>query len=182
MFCTFRNTAVGATALALAFASPAQANTITFSIDLFSQSFNGGISVVGGSYVQFDGSTNTNLNLTPEVVEAAVLLDNGSGEGCNVCASSTFMGTATSNMTIGGVTQSVSDGFSVNPNTGSLILSGGAPVVFDLGTFQVTVTPIATVFFREADFLETTISEPASLSLLAMGLVGLGMVLRTRRA
>jgi len=70
-------------------------------------------------------------------------------------------GTATSNMTIGGVTHPVSDGYTFTGTLpASLTFSGGAPVVFDLATFEVTVTPVSSGGTREADFLETPLRRP----------------------
>jgi hypothetical protein len=93
-----------------------------------------------------------------------------------------FAGTATSNLTIG-VTESISDAFTFEPDTLLISFSGGAAVVFNLGTFEVTVTPIVSVLannLREANFLETPVPEPSSLTLLASSGLFAALVLACR--
>ena len=60
---------------------------------------------------------------------------NGGMKGGRIVAQGGIVG----NMTINGVTHSVSEAFTFNSQTLAVSLSGGAPVVFDLGTFDVTV-------------------------------------------
>jgi hypothetical protein len=100
-----------------------------------------------------------------------------------------FTGTATSNITLGGITESISYSYSFDDTfPGSLTLTGGSPIVFDFGTSEVTVTPTdSTDFARHATFLETAtaaVPEPSSLWVAAVGgaaFAGYGLR-RARRA
>jgi hypothetical protein len=137
-----------------------RADAITYSVATFSDSF------ADGSSFTLLGTTllgPQSLNLTPGVSQSAHLDFDFFGNG----GTGTFPGTATGDLTIDGVTESISDAFTFR--AADIDFSGGAAVVFDLGTFDVTVTPISSSSLREANFLETTVTvpEPPSLALLA---------------
>jgi hypothetical protein len=153
----------------LAAPAPCRADLITYSVDLFaSPIFAGGINfeVLGTTL-----SGSQSLTLTPGISQSA-LLDVDGVNSVTLNTGSVFTGTATSNLTIDGITKSISDAFTF---TDSFInhfpsFSGDAAVVFNFGTFEVTVTPISSSDTRRADFLETLLSpvpEPSSLMLLA---------------
>jgi hypothetical protein len=112
------------------------------------------------------------ISLTPGVAQDVVL-----DSGYHVAIAhtgQTFTGTATSDITLGGITESISYGYSLGATAPSgLTLTGGSAIVFDFGTYEVTVTPTtSTDFHRHASFLETAtaaVPEPSSLWVAAVG-------------
>jgi hypothetical protein len=129
------------------------------------------------------GSLGPDISLTPGVSQKDFLdwqFATVSGSG------GSFSGDASGTMTLGGVSLTFSDSYTFAGGVFSVPeFTGGPSIVFHLGAFDVTVTPIATDSFREATFLETpaaAVPEPSSA--LAVGfaaLAGLGVWARRRR-
>ncbi len=105
----------------------------------------------------------------------------------------TYSGTATSDITLEGITKSISDDYTysvtMSGSRGSISLAwaGGPAVDFDLGNgVEVTVTPIDSNNEREAEFLLTGVAavpEPSSAVLAMMGagsIAAFGLVRRRR--
>jgi hypothetical protein len=160
--------------------TPSSGDLITYATAPFSASFAGDSFTVDGI------APPAALDLVPAVPQL-VLLDSG-WQAVSGAQVQTFTGTATSDLTIDGITRPFSDafGFTTGPSAG-ISWSGGAPVVFDLGAFRVTVTPVASDGFRAADFLEAPaaapVPEPSSALLAGLGaLAGLAVWARKRRA
>jgi hypothetical protein len=122
-------------------------------------------------------SSPASINLTPGVAQDVPLdLSQLFSIGFGI-PGDTFTGTATGDITLGGMTQSISYGYTyntTNPRSISLTLTGKSAVVFDFGTYEVTVTPIdSTNGLRKASFLETPLSsavpEPSTMWIAALG-------------
>jgi hypothetical protein len=107
--------------------------------------------------------------------------------------SGTYTGTATSDITLDGITKSISYNYTFtetvgsNTSTASIAFTGGSAVEFDLGNnIEVTVTPIDSYGKREATFLEAGVAavpEPSSAVLAMMGagsIAAFGLVRRRR--
>jgi hypothetical protein len=125
-----------------------------------------------------DGGTQT-INLTPGQGQDVKLdLKTGNTSGSS---SGTFTGTATSDITLGGITESISQTYEATTTVTShsaglsVALMAGSPIVFNFGTYEVTVTPIASADgYRHATFLETPLSaaavpEPSTIWIAALG-------------
>lgn len=131
-----------------------------------------------GSHFSLTGIT-TSISLTPGVSETVVLDRSSSGLPGN---GMTISGDAGGTMTLDGVSMSFSDNYSF-PSSQTFSFSGGPPIVFNLATVEVTVTPIASSFDpeggRAATFLETPlVAVPEPSSALTVGfaaLVALGV-------
>jgi hypothetical protein len=179
---------VAALALAGLGPTPSFGALVTYTVDRYDTTF----SVTGGTaFVHLNGtSAATDVTLTPGVPQTITLDTGFTFGGFGVPTSGqTFTGTATSNITLNEVTLSISDAFTLtfSPSaTPSLSFSGGAPDVFNLGAFQVTVTPIASSNRRQATFLETppaAVPELSSALVAGFGaLAGLGVWARRRWA
>jgi hypothetical protein len=200
MFSTFRNTTIGAGALALAqFASPAQA---AYVVSLQEVPAGGGITNVvasgsgsfdltdlsvlftGQSAPQVTGTPGTMLigasgNITvyhtltgPNFGSGLFTFDASSGSGPIAGVNAGFQLDVPSNYTSGSslsetATWNNATFASLGVTPGTYVYTWGTGVHADSLTVQIG--PAATT------------PEPASLTLLAVGLAGLGMVLRTRR-
>jgi hypothetical protein len=142
----------------------------------------------GGSFLQYFGSTQT-ISLTPGV-PMDVFLDSGAAiHYANT--GNTFTGTATSDITLGGIMDSISYNYSFTDTAFDLpALTGGSAIVFNFGTYEVTVTPESTSNgLRRASFLETPLSsvpvpEPSMLWIATLGGAGFAVCgwRRARRA
>jgi hypothetical protein len=158
-----------AAALALAGLAPTPTfGDLTLSVTRYDQAF------PDGSEFHLLGTPSQTINLIPGV--ATDLFLDGSG-GAQIAVGADYTGDASGAITLGGISQSFSDNYRLtHDDPRLLIFSGGPPIVFHLGTFDVTVTPIASQFVREASFLETltaAVPEPSSVWVAALGGAGL---------
>ena len=143
----------------------------------------------GTSQFHVDGTShlaNPTISISLVIgVPTLISLDYSEGEGSmsppsNSDPTTMFSGTATSTVTLNGVIESVDDAylFTAPPKITfpftTPTFSGGPSVVFDLGAFTATITPVASVGAREATFLLAAVPEPSSLLLCGIaGVIGL---------
>jgi hypothetical protein len=202
MFSTFRTTAIGAAVLALAqFASPARA-AFTFTMEQVGS----GVVVDGSGSINTGGATLTSGSGTPGMVPLLGALNGGGHVGSLVDFSAfthppNFTGPSNfgtfvfpgefSATTASGDFVGIQPGFAifvppgyVSGNSLSNTTTFASETFASLGVIPGTYT-WSWGTGANADHLTLRIGavpEPASLVLLAAGLAGLGMVLRTRRA
>jgi hypothetical protein len=122
---------------------------------------------IDGSSFQLFG-TSTTISLTPGV-PLTVTLDDAQQVPINPIL--TFTGDAGTTITLGGISQSFSDSYTFPGSSPPFAsFSGGSPIIFNLGPVEVTVTPIASDFYRKATFLESpaaVVPEPSFFTRLA---------------
>jgi hypothetical protein len=76
----------------------------------------------------------------------------------------------TSDITLDGIMESISYNYSFTDTAfDQVALTGGAAIVFNFGTYEVTVTPQTSDGVRNARFLESSVPEPSSLWIAALG-------------
>jgi hypothetical protein len=189
---------------ALLATSSAQAQTVRVNFSLLEETETVEMSNGLDADVTLDPNPGDFVDLTPGVTETNVFLSGGDVDlfqGSNASGSGTLQRLLTASIGSGTPdSESLSQGITITTTSGSppfvpasadVFISSGSPAVYDLGGYQLTVTPRS--FSRtgqtstnipinnSADFLLQVVPEPTS-GLLVIAGAGLLMTRRQRRA
>ena len=167
-------------------AAPADAQTFAFASGSYSSpTFTGS----SGDYNFTSLGTSNSVTLVTGVAQS-VVIDLGLSKNTNNNNADVSTGTATYNFTLGGMTQTLSQGYSYRGD-GTLTYQTGSTVLFNVGNSQISVTAgpaaVGNGVFRGATLLllpaaVTAVPEPGEWATMGMAGAGLcGLMVRARR-